>query len=289
LSIRNILVPVIQGIDPSAQLDAALQVARFAEVHISLIFIRPDAPIAAATDEPSISEMMIASGVTVRGVEDEGTPIEKVALQKFDAWRTENNLALGFGDDTTLPRSASWHERPGPVEKVVSEAGRLNDLIILNRASPLEPATQRMFDAAVFGTGRPTLFVPDAVPAAMLHHVVVAWNGSLQAVRAVAAAMPLLIAAETVSIFTTPSHAPDIDCDLDLGEQLKWRGIKARRIASKVEDASAGTALLTLSGAAGATMLVMGAYARSRVRERLLGGVTHDVVHHAAIPVLMMH
>jgi nucleotide-binding universal stress UspA family protein len=288
LTIRNILVPVIQGIDPSAQLDAALQVARFAEVHISLVFIRPDEPVTTA-EESSISEMMIASGVTVRGVEDEGTPIEKVALEKFEAWRSENNLALGFGDDTTLPRSASWHERPGPVEKVVIEAGRLNDLIILNRASPLEPATQRMFDAAVFGTGRPTLFVPNIVPAEMFHHIVVAWNSSLQAVRAVAAAMPLLVAAETVSIFTTPSHAADIDCNLDLGEQLKWRGIKARRIASKAEDASAGTALLNLAGAAGATMLVMGAYTHSQLRERLLGGVTRDVVHHAMLPVLMMH
>jgi nucleotide-binding universal stress UspA family protein len=141
----------------------------------------------------------------------------------------------------------------------------------------------------VFDTGRPTLILPKAAPSDPLNHVMIALNSSIEATRAVAGAMPLLRHAKQVSIFTAPAHTDEAIKDLYLGEQLAWHGIRSHYLSLDIDAHSVGAALLEAARAERATMIVMGAYTHSRVREMLLGGVTRHILKHTAVPVLMMH
>jgi nucleotide-binding universal stress UspA family protein len=283
MAIRNILVPIFQGVDFQTQLDAALQLGRKEPAHIDAVFVRPD-PATLATALP---DMLIAAGITIENIEGEGREAGAKARAAFEDWRLANDVPL---DSTNLRVcNASWREQVASVEKVIVEVGRLSDLIILTRPDSFETATQRAFDAAVFDTGRPTLILPKDVPGDLLRHVVIAWNSSIEATRAVAGAMPLLRQAKQVSIFTAPAHTDEAIRDLYLGEQLAWHGIRSHYLSPDVDTHSVGAALLEAVGTERATMIVMGAYTHSRIREMLLGGVTRHILRHAAIPVLMMH
>jgi hypothetical protein len=283
MAIRNILVPVFQGIPFQGQLDAALQLGRKEPVHINAVFIRPDP----ATLVAIMPDILIARGITIDNIEDEGRDAEAKAKATFEAWRLENDVPVGNADLRVC--NASWQARVASVETAIIDAGRLSDLILLSRPDSFETATQRAFDAAVFETGRPTLILPKSTSGDLLNHVMIAWNSSIEATRAVAGAMPILLQAKHVSIFTAPAHTDEAIRDLYLGEQLAWHGIRSRYLSPNTDADSVGAALLEAVRAERATMIVMGAYTHSRVREMLLGGVTRHVLRHADIPLLMMH
>jgi hypothetical protein len=283
MAIRNILVPIFQGIEFRAQLDAALQLGRKQAVHINAVFIRPDPATLAA----AMPDMLIAAGITIENIEGEGREAGTKARAAFEDWRLANEVPLDGADLRVC--NAGWRERVAAVETATIEFGRLSDLIVLAHPHSFETATQRAFDAAVFDTGRPTLILPEAASGDPLNHVMIAWNSSIEATRAVAGAMPLLRDAKQVSIFTAPAHTDEAIRDLYLGEQLAWHGIRSHYLSPDVDTHSVGAALLDAVEAERATMLVMGAYTHSRVREMLLGGVTRHILRHATVPVLMMH
>jgi nucleotide-binding universal stress UspA family protein len=283
MAIRSILVPLFQGVAFRTQLDAALQLGRKEPAHIDAVFIRPDPATLAA----ALPDMLIATGITIENIEGEGREAGAKARAAFEDWCRANDVPL---DSTNLRVcNASWREQVASVETVIVEVGRLSDLIILTRPDSFETATQRAFDAAVFDTGRPTLILPKDVPGDLLRHVMIAWNSSIEATRAVAGAMPLLHQAKQVSIFTAPTHTDEAIRDLYLGEQLAWHGIRSHYLSPDVDTHSVGAALLEAVDTERATMIVMGAYTHSRIREMLLGGVTRHILRHATIPVLMMH
>ena len=72
---------------------------------------------------------------------------------------------------------------------LVTRFGRVSDLIVLRQLVPGSIQTQHAFDAAVFGSDRPVLIVPEKLPFDMTDHILIAWNGSLEASRAVLGAM----------------------------------------------------------------------------------------------------
>ena len=126
-------------------------------------------------------------------------------------------------------------------------------------------------------------------PPAIGHTVAVAWNGRLEAGRAVAAAMPFLTTADRVHILTLRSgHVPGDEGER-LVESLAWRGITAT--ANRIEPAGGPpfAALTRRAEELGADLLVMGAYGHSRVQEMILGGATRHVLGHAGPPVLLAH
>jgi len=119
--------------------------------------------------------------------------------------------------------------------------------------------------------------------------VVVGWDGSAGAARAVHDALPFLERARTVHLVSVtgdkalPRHAP-----LEgLAAHLSRRGIQAATHLVPGEGRDAGSALLRHCREAGAELLVMGAYGRSKMREFILGGATATVIANPSIPVLL--
>src|SRR5690242_20720862 len=129
---------------------------------------------------------------------------------------------------------------------------------------------------------------PAETPVSPGKYVALAWNGSPQAVRALAASLPLLVAADSVLVITVgDGNHSDIPSVLD---HLAWHGITAKhRHVTAESSESIGILLLNAAHDAGADMLVMGGYGHQPWREALFSGVTRDVIGTSLVPLLLMH
>jgi nucleotide-binding universal stress UspA family protein len=281
MTIRSILVPLFPDIAFDNQLAAAVDLARTVEAYIDAVFVMPD-PVSVIAGVPAVA---LAAGVSAETIRRDGDTAAMAAKEKFERWCREEGLAASVADRSARTPYARWSERIGEIGPVVSRCGRLSDLIVIGRPH-VSLAASEAFDGAVFESGRPTLLVDKKTSRDLLRHVVIAWNGSREAARAVAGAVTLLDEAQQVSIFTTLDDGT-LEQDLDLADSLSWHGINPRYVRPQPGENSAAKALLRVLGDIDASMLVMGAYTHSRLRETLLGGVTRDVLAYADVPVLM--
>ena len=282
--IRTILVPLTTELSSEALLDAALLVAKRLNGHIRALFIQPHPDAAFAY----LPDVILAAGVTREVIERETSEAAAAAKDRFVGWRMRNNVPETAGVQL-VSCFASWSERLGDIETVVARFGRVSDLIVVPRPSSISVQGQRCFDAAVFESGRPTLVLTENLPLAITDHVMIAWNGSLEASRAVFGAMPLLHMADRVSIFAAPQYENEGVDVADLAESLRWHGIRAHQIPGPRDESSIGAALVSAAIEQQATMIVMGAYTHSRLRQSFLGGVTRHLLAHAPVPLLMSH
>jgi nucleotide-binding universal stress UspA family protein len=226
--------------------------------------------------------------VTREAIERETHEAAAAAKDYFADWQRRNDVseAAGVRLDSCF---ASWSEQQDDIETVVAHFGRVSDLIVVQRASSASVQGQLCFDAAVFESGRPTLVIGKKLPFAITDHIMIAWNGSLEASRAVLGAMPLLHLAGRVSIFAAPQYETEVVDVADLTESLHWHGIRAHQITGPRDESSTGAALVSAAVEQQATMIVMGAYTHSRLRQSFLGGVTRHLLAHAPVPLLMSH
>jgi nucleotide-binding universal stress UspA family protein len=281
---RTILVPLAPGLNSEPALDTALALAKRMNSHIRAMFVRPEPQVAL-----SYIPQAIATMVTSEAIEREDSKTAAEEQARFEAWRSRHGIPGAAVDHLLDSCFASWIEKVGDIERVVTHYGRVSDLIVIKRFAPDHVQAQRCFDAALFGTGRPTLLVPEKPPWDMIDHMLVAWNGSVEASRAVFGVLPLLQAAERVSIFSVPTPESDQATGAELAEALSWQGIPTYESIRPQHADSIGAALLSAAAQCNASLIVMGAYTHGRLRESFLGGVTRHLMSEAPIPIVMCH
>ena len=152
---------------------------------------------------------------------------------------------------------------------------------------------QDLIESVLFGSGRHLFLVPQGGPTRPpLNNLLIAWNGSREATRALAEAMPYLQKARSVTVIvvgeTTPGDLQDLLIN-ELEAHLKHHGIEAdlRRIKSR--NGSDGSAIITEAKRRKADVIVMGGYGHSRLREWLLGGATYELLHESPVPIVIAH
>ncbi len=189
--------------------------------------------------------------------------------------------------------TAGWREETGDRIRVVGDYGRLFDLIVVGRTA--SPATERwvpVCEAALFESGRPVVVAPPKSPHAIGRNVLLAWNGSTETARTIGLGMPLLLAAEAVTVLSVTGASGGMVPGPD-GEQvaahLVRNGVKATAKTLKAQGRSAGEAILGEAVALGADLIVKGAYTHSRLREVIFGGTTRHILAAAPVPVLIAH
>jgi nucleotide-binding universal stress UspA family protein len=178
---------------------------------------------------------------------------------------------------------------------VFIQHARHADVVILSQVDPEEiSGLGRQFPAdVVMGAGRPAIIIPYIGPAATLgQRVLVAWNGSREAARAVNDALPILQQAHSVTVL---SVNPDVSSDRDRRDPGADISLHLARhdvnvvARTTTREISVGDAILDEIADNGIDLLVMGAYGHSRLREVVLGGVTRHLLEHMTVPVLMSH
>ncbi|MCC5978836.1 MAG: universal stress protein [Salinarimonas sp.] len=174
----------------------------------------------------------------------------------------------------------------------LKQFAHVSDLVIM--AQPGEdPAFGEgyLLDALLFGSGRPMLLTPAGRGKALAPgKVLVAWNDSAAAARAVADALPLLRRADSVEVVTVRESGTDFtESAGHLLRQLARHEVNASHRELDGAGRPIGEVLDGHARANDADLLVMGAYGRSRFREFVLGGATRTVLSRMSVPVLMSH
>jgi nucleotide-binding universal stress UspA family protein len=172
---------------------------------------------------------------------------------------------------------------------VIKSHGRLADLVAVAKPDRDRNLGVNTLKAALFHTGRPVMVCPPGqAPATLGERIAIAWNGSSQAARAVALALPLIQAAKEVIVLDGGAKDHGASGE-ELLRYMAIRGVKARREPIHADDDPGATILAAAVGVAGADLLVMGAYSHSREHESVFGGATQHVVDYATMPVVMVH
>ena len=174
---------------------------------------------------------------------------------------------------------------------------RYADLVVVSRDADPEPGipprVRRLPEHVALRGPRPVLVVPPGYADQPIASTVVAgWDGSTQALRALAAALPLLERADGVRlVLVNPERLSDVHGEqpgADMALYLARHGVKVDVVLERTH-ATAGDALMALARAAGTGLIVAGAYGHSRYREWVLGGVTRELLERAPVPLLLAH
>jgi nucleotide-binding universal stress UspA family protein len=190
----------------------------------------------------------------------------------------------------------AWLDSAGtdPVQAFCQQA-LYADLLVLgqhDRAAAAAGGSDSGFvETVLLSTGKPALVLPasgdfDQVAG----DVLIGWNATEQAARAVSAALPWLHAARRVHVLESNDQAAQRALgELDIAQYLQLHGIAPVMHSHRAKQADAGQALLSWASDVSADLLVMGCYGHSRAREFVLGGATRDVLSALTLPVLMVH
>ena len=275
--IKNIVVNLSVGEAADAASAYAVSVAAAFEAHLAGI---------AFSYEPSMAEFGY-EGVAVSLIESERAKAARAAdaaIRKFEESVRRHGLSA---ESHRLDANFA-----GAGEQFATIARRF-DLSIVTQAEPRKVVPEEMIiEAALFDSGRPVLAVPYIQKAGLtLNRVMVCWDGSRNAARAAADAMPFLRRAKTVEVVMVTAERAKSDemPGADIAHHLARHGltVSVQRIVSVETDVP--NTILSYAADAGTDFLVMGGYGHSRLREFVLGGATRGILAAMTVPVLMSH
>lgn len=170
---------------------------------------------------------------------------------------------------------------------------RLTDIVAITQDDPdrPEPGRLALLETIVFESGVPAIVVPHSWQRGLVcERVLVAWDGSATAARAVHAALPLLAKASEITVLIVDANARMAEeSGFDIGDYLARHGLKVEIARAKRGEVSVVDKLLNFVADKGIDLVVMGAYGHSRLREMVFGGATNDILSELTVPVLLAH
>ncbi len=291
MAFKSILVPFDNSAASRSALVAAYHVAQQHSSHIEVFHVQAD-------PRESIPNMRGEgySGEIVQNMIDQaGENAEKRSLAAhnfYEEFCAANNIPIVESGPAPQGASIWWHQEVGREDQAVALRGRRADLIVVGRPQgDTNQAAQMTLHAAIFETTKPVLVAPaDLLPDSFGRRIAIAWNGSMQASRAVSSTIPFLTKADEVLIVAmkTEQSAKRLR-DHELGDHLAWHGVETRGVEVLQGKQKVGEALLKMCASEGVDLLVMGAFSHSGLMQIIFGGVTRYVIENTEIPVLMSH
>ncbi len=286
--LRKILVPVTGRDSDRAVLAMGFTVARIFDAHVEALHVSIDARDAI----PMLGDGMSAALIQelMKAAEKDAAADAETARQHFEAARAAAQAAVTQSAPGPGMASGWFKTVTGRIDDIVPDEARLSDLVVFSQAAGRGDNRMAVtLEATLLDSSRPLLLTPERPPAKVGSTIAIAWNGSAECTRAVAAAMHFLLRAATVHILTAQTSATAPEEGGRLADYLAWHGIQANIHVVKPIDEPVGSALVTRASELGADFMVMGGYGHSRVREMILGGVTRYIFDHPSLPVLIAH
>lgn len=298
MELKDILVCLDPTDAGEARLRLAAATARECRAHLSAAYVLPEAIPGAGTADgftvaPPTSEAWMPNPAAIAG----GVPASGEGADLTRGPALADIIRQRFREET-LPHAleGDWHLFAAGESRELATLARTFDLVIYGQTSPdwRVPTGFRPEDLIV-AAGRPLLVVPYAGKFATIgRRVLVAWDGTREAARALHDALPLLIGkAETVTIMTVRDDEGDFARDAPalarLVQHLSRHGLRASHERTVRGDVPVADLLLSRASDLDIDLIVAGAYHHSQFREALVGGVSRDLLDHMTVPVLMAH
>jgi nucleotide-binding universal stress UspA family protein len=280
MPIKDMLLPLVG--DPSsaaiAVLEKCVEMAKGLGARISALAIEVDLPV---RPKVTISDDLDNAEASV-GVQSVSNA--RGLLQAFNAAATRYQVP----NEQKVKRFDAADVAAG-----LAEAARLKDLTLV----PLKPhdaQSEKIVAQLIFHSGRPILLCPEEFAGrlkAAFENVVIAWDHTAPAARAVADALPLLQAAAAVRIITATDQktAAELESGAALVRHLAEHGITAIFETMKIDGSSVGKVFESYINANAIDLLVMGAYRHSRLNEFVWGGASDTVIGRPPCWVMMSH
>jgi nucleotide-binding universal stress UspA family protein len=275
--VKDIVVNLTGGAPQEFAADYAISLAKLFDAHIAGIgFIY----------EPVIPGSVLGGIPTdlIEAQREENTKAAKAATNRFETAARQAGLSAEVRIlDASVAGAADLFGR----------IARRFDVAVAGQARPKEGASEELLiEGALFESGRPVIVVPYVQTRAVtLDRVLVCWDGSRPATRAIADALPFLRRAKAIDIVAVSGERGKGGelAGTNMARHLARHGLEValKRLAAGNVDVP--SAIASHAVETGADFMVMGGYGHSRLREFILGGVTRTILTSSAIPVLMSH
>jgi len=218
----------------------------------------------------------------------------------FESWRADRQLeaerAQATFDERARLRGITFDSRILSAD--VDNAGTLfgtiarnYDLSVVAQGEPDDLMESLAIESAIFDSGRPVLIVPYIQTKEMdLAHVMVCWDGSRNAARAIGDALPFLKRAGRIDLVTIEQKEQRGEMrGAQIANHLARHKLRVDLKAIVAPDVDVANVVLSQAADSGTGLIVMGAYGHTRLREFVLGGATRDILGSMTVPVLMSH
>jgi nucleotide-binding universal stress UspA family protein len=275
--VKDMVVNLTGGAPQEFAADYAISLATLFDAHLAGVgFIY----------EPVIPGSVMGGIPTdlIEAQREENTKTAKEATGRFEAAARQAGLSAEVRIlDASVAGAADLFGR----------IARRFDLAVVGQARPREGASEELLiEGALFESGRPVVVVPYVqTKAVSLERVLVCWDGSRPATRAIADALPFLRRAKAIDIVAVSGERGKGSelVGTNMARHLARHGlaVELKRLSAGNVDVPA--AIRAHAAETGADFIVMGGYGHSRLREFILGGVTRTILTSSTIPVLMSH
>jgi nucleotide-binding universal stress UspA family protein len=275
--IKDIVLALEVGSSRDAARDYAISVAATFDAHLAAIGF-DYAPVLPPVDTVSA----IPSDI----LDAEREANRKAASDAIARFEEAARLAAVSAESRLVEASVSG------ATKVLGTIARTFDLSVVGQAEPKSMRDNLMIEGALFDSGRPVLVVPYIQRAGLkLDRVMVCWDGSRNAARAINDAMPFLSRAKAVDVVTI-SAGKDKSGEIkgvDIAQHLARHGLNVELRRINAGDVDVANVILSDAADRDADFIVMGGYGHSRLREFVLGGATRGILSSMTVPTLMSH
>jgi nucleotide-binding universal stress UspA family protein len=273
--IKDIVVNLTIGVERDAAANYAVSLASIFKAHlVGVAFVY----------DPKVSANLIV-----------GIPAELIDAQRSATKHLANEAVARFEELAkqagVMTESQMIDVAPGHVGDTFGRLARSFDLSVIRQAEPNKAEQEvPIIEGALFESGRPVIVVPYVqTQGAKFNRVMVGWDGSRTAARAIGDAMPVLERAKMIEIFTVvagPTKNTELP-GIDIGQHLSRHGLKVEVKRIPAEGINVPEAILSHAADISADFMVMGGYGHSRLREYVLGGATRGILASMTLPTLM--
>ncbi len=289
MGLRDILVVLDDGPVSEGRLQLATRIARQQGASLSAVLLRSDRTIPSRVAR-KVPHLALTPGTSAGLV--------AAALWEETGLRDEPEFLEQRVRDCHryLERGGEWYclDRPDP--EALAKLAKAADLVVMGQVNPGAGAVPPWFrpEDIVVHCGRPVLMVPYIGTFAELgRRVLIAWDGSREAVRALNDSLPIIASARMVTLMTIRSDFRGFQSER-VAMQNMLRHLARHDVLARIDETLRGEStihdvLLSRTVDLAVDMIVAGAYHRSPIREALIGGVSRGLLRHMTVPVLMSH